>query len=361
MTQNFIPGLQLSNILYEQWVAPAMKKKWPQVPYTAALIGDGSEVLGFDNLTSTDHDWGPRLYLFLQPDDFTLAPIISRHLETVLPETIEGFPVCFEDPDCQKDFQHSERGGSPLHGIEFFTLLTFFKRYLAVDIQALTSWNWLTIPEALLLSATKGQIFRDDLGLKLLQDQISYYPHDIWLYKMAAQWTRISQEEAFFGRCHEMNDHLGSHMILSRLIRDIMALCYMQEKTYIPYNKWFGKGFQQLNCSQELEPLLLKTVQASSFEEKEDYLSLCYQKIAQQHNALKLTDFLTPTTSFYYTRPYQVIRGERFASALKNQIQDSTLTHLSLDIGTVNQYLDSTDLLTRPNICQQLKHMYSIK
>jgi hypothetical protein len=33
------------------------------------LLGNGSEVLGFDTELSTDHDWSPRVVLFLRDED----------------------------------------------------------------------------------------------------------------------------------------------------------------------------------------------------------------------------------------------------------------------------------------------------
>jgi hypothetical protein len=45
-----------------------LRAEYPALSYSAALIGWGSDVLGFDSERSTDHNWGPRLQLLL-PDD----------------------------------------------------------------------------------------------------------------------------------------------------------------------------------------------------------------------------------------------------------------------------------------------------
>jgi len=65
----FVPGLQLARELYATEVRPLLEEQFPQVPYAAALIGPGSEVAGFDTGRSTDHDWGPRLQVFLADGD----------------------------------------------------------------------------------------------------------------------------------------------------------------------------------------------------------------------------------------------------------------------------------------------------
>ncbi|MBE0696423.1 MAG: hypothetical protein IH586_05820, partial [Anaerolineaceae bacterium] len=67
---DFIPGLALSEAYYWEAVRPILDTHFPDLAHTAALIGFSSEVLGFDTLTSRDHFWGPRLWLFLNPQDF---------------------------------------------------------------------------------------------------------------------------------------------------------------------------------------------------------------------------------------------------------------------------------------------------
>src|SRR5882724_4174491 len=69
---NFIPGLRLSEMFYEEAVKPILENEFPNLVYSAALIGSGSEVLGYDTSQSTDHHWGPRLMLFLTESDFTI-------------------------------------------------------------------------------------------------------------------------------------------------------------------------------------------------------------------------------------------------------------------------------------------------
>ena len=61
----FVPGLTLAELFYKEAVSPVLLKHFSRLRYSAALIGHGSEVLGFDTERSTDHHWGPRVQLFL--------------------------------------------------------------------------------------------------------------------------------------------------------------------------------------------------------------------------------------------------------------------------------------------------------
>lgn len=68
----FIPGLELSKSFYKEAVKPILETQFSGLRYSAASIGYGSDVLGFDTPVSTDHEWGPRLLLFLSEEDFEL-------------------------------------------------------------------------------------------------------------------------------------------------------------------------------------------------------------------------------------------------------------------------------------------------
>ena len=66
---DFIPGLELNELFYKELVAPILKRNFQNIKYSAALIGWGSEVLGYDDAQSTDHNWGLRFQIFLSNED----------------------------------------------------------------------------------------------------------------------------------------------------------------------------------------------------------------------------------------------------------------------------------------------------
>ena len=55
---DFIPGLTLCGDFYREAVRPLLDDAFPGLAHSAALIGSGSEVLGFDDEMSSDHHWG---------------------------------------------------------------------------------------------------------------------------------------------------------------------------------------------------------------------------------------------------------------------------------------------------------------
>ncbi len=73
VSNNFINGLTLSESFYREAARPILDAYYPDLRYAAALIGAGSEVLGYDDPQSTDHHWGPRFLLFLSDNDYSMA------------------------------------------------------------------------------------------------------------------------------------------------------------------------------------------------------------------------------------------------------------------------------------------------
>src|SRR5918911_300124 len=122
----FIPGLELSSALYTEVVAPILAEVYPNLRHSAALIGYGSEVLGYDTARSTDHEWGPRLLLFVAEDD------------------------------------------------------------LALRERIVTVVDWLTLPQQKLLEVTAGRVYHDGLGeIMPRRDAMAWYPRDVWRYLLA--------------------------------------------------------------------------------------------------------------------------------------------------------------------------------
>ncbi|HEX6034725.1 MAG TPA: DUF4037 domain-containing protein [Anaerolineales bacterium] len=338
MTTNFIPGLKLCGLFYGEIIKPILDLNFPNMRYSAALIGAGSEVLGFDTEMSSDHDWGPRIKLFLDEDNFEEnAKAIEVLIKGKLPNRFRNYPV-----------QWTIDGPSGNVCVELLTIRSFFLAYLNFDIRGeIRPADWLTFPEQKLRTVISGEIYRDDLGLQAIRERFGYYPHDVWLYLMAAQWQRIGQEEHLMGRAGMAGDEIGSALIAARLVRDLMRLCFLMEKQYPPYAKWFGTAFARLAGAEVLMPLLSRVLVGSTWLERQEFLVPAYEIVAARHNELEITEALTPKVSHFHGRPFLVIDGGRFAGAIRKKINDPVVKRIAERwlIGNVDQFSDSTDLL----------------
>ena len=196
---DFITGLKLNELFYNEVIAPLLKLHFPELQYSAALIGWGSDVLGYDDVQSTDHNWGLRLQIFLPKQDYDqYYRLINNAFDEQLPVSFRGYPVAFERVG---DEAQRERSGTSKHNISIETIEDFFSRYLGCNpCDEVTTSDWLTFAEHRLLAITSGSVFYDGLGeLESIRQKFRYYPRDIWLYMLAAQWNKIFEEQAFVG------------------------------------------------------------------------------------------------------------------------------------------------------------------
>jgi hypothetical protein len=356
----FIPGLKLSQMLYEQAVQPIMAAHFPRLLYSAGHLGAGSDVLGFDTPQSTDHGWGPKLGLFVSETDYVdHKGALVRTFSEQLPYEIGGYPTNFA-PSEDGGWMKPITSGPINHGVMVSTVGGFFESYLGVDTSSeLSAVGWLCIPQQKLRTIASGHVFHDGLGeLEPIRARLSYYPRDVWLYLLAAQWQRINQDEPFMGRTGDVGDDLGSRLVAARLVRDLMRLCFLIERTYIPYIKWFGTAFARLGCAAELGPILDRVLRAEDWKEREQHLSLAYTAVARMHNALAITEPLPTEVSTFFGRPYLVLQSGNFAHALQTAITDEHVKRLPPYLGSVDQFVDSTDVLERDARLARLRTMY---
>jgi Domain of unknown function (DUF4037) len=365
-TPEFIPGLQLNELFLTDVVAPILDDAYPGVPYSAALIGYGSEVLGYDTPRSTDHEWGPRLLLLLSESDHA-AHRESMHttLAHRLPPAFRGYSTHFSPPDQDGSSLPLVHTDGPInHKIQIYPPRSLLTSWLGVDpFQELTAVDWLLMPQQKLLEVTAGRVFYDGLGvLAPLRAKLAYFPHDVWLYLLAAQWQRLSQQEAFVGRTGEVGDELGSALIAAALVHDLMRLCFLIERRYAPYSKWFGTAFARLDCAPRLATLFQGVLGARSWREREAHLSPAYELVAAMHNALGVMPPVDPTVRPYHGRPFQVLHAERFADTTAAAITDpevrAIISRAGL-IGSVDQISDNVDFNSWPERYVKLRALYS--
>lgn len=368
---DFIAGLELGRIFYNEAVKPILDADFPTLRYTAAIIGSGSEVLGFDTAMSSDHHWGPRVMLFLSPEDHAaMKDDIHETLANRLPYQIRGYTTNFGAPlvnDNGVQLLEAIDSGPVNHRVEIYTLENFILGYLGVDVadilsDTLTPVHWLTMPaQKLRTVAVGGAVYHDDSGeLTRLRGKLAYYPHDVWLYLLAAGWVRVAEEEPFMGRTGSVSDELGSRVIAGRLVHDLMNLCFLMEKQYAPYSKWFGTGFQRLACAKKLTPILESVFDAPVWQVREKHLTEAYKIVAEMHNALKITEPLPTTASSFHGRPFQVIHGEIFADAILGRIKDPAVKRIADEtrIGSVEQFSTSTPFLSDTTITRRARMLY---
>ena len=357
----FIPGLKLSELFCSEAVQPILAARFPQLPYSAAKLDNGSDVLGFDTPQSMDHGWGPRLTLYLsEADHAQYHEQIDIALGEQLPLEFHGFPTNFVGlPHGSRVMQATDK--RPIsHWVAITTIPRFFGEYVGFDpTQPVSEIDWLTAPQQRLRTIAAGRVFHDGLHqLEAARNALKWYPRDVWLYLMANQWMRIDQEEPFMARCGDVGDELGSRIVGTRLVRELMRLCFLIERQYAPYIKWFGTAFSRLACAEQLAPIFHDVLDSRTWQDREKHLSAAYIIVAQMHNSLGITPSIEGRVAMFFDRPYLVPHSGRFTEALHEVIQSDVIRSLPRHVGGVDQFVDSTDILSNIQLCKALAAIY---
>ncbi len=362
--RTFIPGLRLARLLYEEAGRPIIEAIVPASAYAASLIGYGSDVLGYDTERSTDHNWGPRFQVFLATDLLReCGDALDAALQDRLPHVFHGCSTGFTEPDPLDNgtqVPDPEATGPVNHLIEITTIADFLSRYLGRDgVTGIGLLDWLVIPDERLVELTAGAVFHDPRGeLAAVRRALSVYPHDVWLYKLACQWRRIAQQESFVGRCNEAGDFIGMKIVTGRLVRDVMKLCFLMERTYAPYEKWLGSAFAKLRCAAVAAPLLDSALRANSYADVERSLAAAYRALGELHNALGVTGPIDPSPRPFFGRPYLVIKADRFANALLAAIKAEELRAIPIRIGAIDQFIDSPDYIENVAMYEKTRKLF---
>ncbi|GAA2692136.1 DUF4037 domain-containing protein [Actinoplanes palleronii] len=319
----FRPGVELSRLFYREAVRPLLGDR----PHIAARIGPGSDVLGFDTPRSTDHDWGPRVDLFLEdPGD------LAEELRHTLPKRFRGWSTHFAPPGARVRSMADTDGP-----VDHYVTVTGLSAWLRSRIGA--GEDWLALSWQRLAEITGGAVFHDPDGeLAASRKRLSWYPDEVWRYVLGCQWARIGQEEALVGRTAELGDDLGSRMVTARLARNLTRLLLLQQRRWPPYQKWLSAAISGDPAAAHLAEAL----STGDGERRQAALCTVYEEAARRQNALGLCPPLDAVRRPYFDRGYPVIGADRFAAALLDG---------RAAIGTIDQYCDSNDVLDDPEIC----------
>ena len=339
----FVSAAELSRAFYDEVVHPLLRGR----RHGAALLGWGSDVLGYDTDRSTDHGWGPRLLVFL--DDEAAVEPVQRSVSARLPDEFRGWPVRFGWDDVE-----------PADHVTVTTLGRWLNEHLGVDATAgMSTLDWLLTPQQRLLGVVAGPVHADQTGaITDVRRSLSWYPDQVWRWMLACQWRRVAQEEAFVARTAEVGDETGSAVTAARLVRDCMRLALLIDRRYAPYQKWLGTAFARGPHSDDLARDLAAAVAAQDIAARESALASAYTQLARRHNEARITEPLDAGIRGYHGRPAQVLMADRFSDACRATLTDPTLRDLPL-IGAVDQAVDSVDVLSAPQQWRRLNALYA--
>lgn len=327
-------GADLSRDYFEQVVAPLLERSAPGLPYAAARLGSGSDVLGYDDEQSRDHDWGLRLTVLVEGGH---AAQVEQLLENELPQTWRGFPTRFATTWEPRVRQR----------VEVTSAREFTLSRLGVDAtQPLVLRDWLSLTGQAILEVVAGPVFHDGPGvLTAIRGRLAWYPRDVWLYALAADWHRLGQEFPDVGRAGLRGDEDGSAVIAARHVRTMFHLAHLLHRRWPPYGKWLARSAGRLPGGPELRNAVLEVLRARDWRARQDALGEAAELLAAMQEDAGLP-ILRPVTEEFFERPHIGVRG--VPELLGEQIRDPAVRELPVGVGTAEQISDNVTVLVDP-------------
>jgi Domain of unknown function (DUF4037) len=348
VTGRELRGAELARRFSAEVVAPLLSRAVPGLGYAAARLGSGSDVLGLDHGMSRDHDWGCRLTLLVDEDARDRVPRIRAILEEGLPERFGELPVRFPvtwDP-------------SVSHRVEVATVADFAASRLGVDpTRGLSAVDWLTLTGQSVLEVTAGPVFTDRTRtLAAVRTLLAWYPPDVERYVLAAGWQRLCQLLPMVGRTAEAGDELGSRLLSAGLAGDLLRLAFALSRRWAPYPKWRGTVFRSLPVAARLAPLLDTATAAPGWRERENALAAACEELLDLQRERG-----QPAPAFavipFFDRPYRTV-DQAVPQGLLAGITDPDVARLPPMVGAIEQWVDSTDVLSSPGRRAALQSAY---
>ncbi|MGH3470808.1 MAG: DUF4037 domain-containing protein [Nocardioidaceae bacterium] len=325
-------GISLARTYWQQIVRPILDERRPGIPRAAARVGGGSDVLGLDDQTSRDHDWGLRLQLFVRRGD-------ERDVRTVLadqlPAEFAGLPTRFAFTG-QDD---------PVLALDVLTIEEFISARLGFDPRVdATALDWLSLTGQTVLEVTAGEVFEDRDGMfTSLRDALAWYPDDLWCYVAAVDWQRLDQELPIMGRAGDRGDELGSRVIAARLVDTAVHLSFVLCRRWAPYSKWRGTTFRQLPVPAEIGQHLQDVLTAIEWRTRSDHLAAALEALASVQHRVGIPSS-DPVCVPFWDRPYlQIDRG--LVPQMLDNITDPSVRALTPGLGSIEQQTNNVDLL----------------
>ena len=207
-------GLELGRELAHQ-VAQDIELNLPDLaPYMClALVGTGSECLGFDDAISEDHDFTKRCQLFLPADIYETN---KEHLQSYF-----------------KNYAYGT--------VQIECISEFYQRYTLYPEGPQCEKEFRRVPQDLLCTATNGEVFLDNFGsfTHIRQRLLAYYPEDIRLRKIAYELNQLAQSGQYnLPRMLQRGDTIAASLALHQFVHHYMLLVHLFNKSYAPFYKW---------------------------------------------------------------------------------------------------------------------------
>lgn len=237
-----------------------------------ALVGAGSECLGYDDSISADHDNNTRCLVLLDNIDFKKYQALLKKL-------------------FKEKFLNTQ--------IDIQNIYAFYTYYTSYPEGPQNIEEFFHVPEEYLCSATNGEVFYDGLGLfsQIRNQLLQYYPDDFRYKKLSFHLNYIAQSGQYnYPRILQRKDYVAAELALAEYMKHYISVIYLLNSQYMPFYKWANKGLEKLSIlGKETQESLSKLI-LTDFNGRISIIEDMVQALIVQLHQLELTksnvDFL---------------------------------------------------------------------
>lgn len=279
-----LTGLERAEIV-AKYTSEFIKVKYPDLysRICLALVGVGSECLGFDDEISEDHDFSSRCQLFLDDSDYKTYKSNLESSLKIFCKDLESLASNLKDVN-----------------VEIMPISNFYKYYTLFENGPKTESEYRKVPMDLLCVATNGKVFLDNLGKfsEIRNRLLNFYPEDIRLKKIAFQLNKMAQSGQYnYSRMIKRGDTVAANIAQGEFVKHYLEFVHLLNKKYMPFYKWSYRSACSLEILGNFTQENLKKLSEASIYEKESLIEEICLTVVNTLNELGLShskiDFLT--------------------------------------------------------------------
>ena len=269
-------GMEICRKFYEEVGKQMIHEKFPEYENQMAvgLVGEGSEVFGYDDAFSRDHDFGPGFCIWLPKELYKAMGDRVQEEYDKLPDTFLGIK------------RTTTEMGKGRVGV--WRMGDFFEEYTGHRTAPELAAEWVEIDDYKLATVTNGEIWRDDLG-EFTKRRAGFLaqPPEAYRVKLARMISSMAQMgQANYPRAMARKDYVTAEICISKYMEDTLHCIFLLNDQYAPYYKWLLTGSKSLEILPEVGDMLRAL--ADTDDQREYWKDFKYDAITINENDQKV-------------------------------------------------------------------------